>query len=81
MDVRIEKTKQPKKIPTSEELGHIHFGTVFTDHMLIIDYDEGKGWHDSRIIPYGPLTLDPATSCLHYVQLIFEGMKAYKHKD
>jgi branched-chain amino acid aminotransferase len=81
MDVRIEKTKQPKKIPTPEELGHIHFGTVFTDHMLRIDYDKGQGWHDARIIPYGPLSLDPAACCLHYGQLIFEGMKAYKHKD
>ncbi|MDR1508199.1 MAG: branched-chain amino acid aminotransferase [Synergistaceae bacterium] len=81
MNVRIEHTKQPKNIPTPEELGHIHFGTVFTDHMLMIDYDKGKGWHDARIIPYGPLSLDPATSCLHYGQLIFEGMKAYKHKD
>jgi branched-chain amino acid aminotransferase len=49
--------------------------------MLIIDYDKGKGWHDARIVPYGPLSLDPAASCLHYGQLIFEGMKAYKHKD
>jgi branched-chain amino acid aminotransferase len=81
MNVRIEHTKQPKKIPTPEELGHIHFGTVFTDHMLRIDYDKGRGWHDAQIIPYGPLSLDPAASCLHYGQLIFEGMKAYKHKD
>jgi branched-chain amino acid aminotransferase len=81
MDVRIEQTKQTKKIPTSEELGRIHFGTVFTDHMLRIDYDEGRGWHDAQITPYGPLSLDPAASCLHYGQLIFEGMKAYRHKD
>ncbi|MDR1136809.1 MAG: branched-chain amino acid aminotransferase [Synergistaceae bacterium] len=81
MNVRIEKTKRPKKIPTSEELGKMHFGTVFTDHMLLIDYDKGTGWHDARIMPYGPLSLDPAASCLHYGQLIFEGMKAYRHKD
>jgi branched-chain amino acid aminotransferase len=81
MDVRTEKTKQPKKIPTPEELGRIHFGTIFTDHMLMLDYDEGKGWRGARIVPYGPLSLDPAASCLHYGQLIFEGMKAYRHKD
>jgi branched-chain amino acid aminotransferase len=81
MELRFERTSQPKTIPTSEELGKIPFGTVFTDHMLLIEYDKGRGWHDGRIVPYGPLPLDPATSCLHYGQLIFEGMKAYKTPD
>jgi branched-chain amino acid aminotransferase len=81
MEISIERTKLPKKIPTPEEFGGIAFGTVFTDHMLLIDYYEGKGWHDARIVPYGPLSLDPASSCLHYGQLIFEGMKAYRHRD
>jgi len=54
------------------------FGRVFTDHMVSIRYKEGQGWHDARLMPRGPLLLDPATAVLHYAQEIFEGMKAYK---
>lgn len=56
----------------------LSFGTVFTDHMFIMDYSDDKGWHDGRIIPYGPLSLDPAACGLHYGQEMFEGLKAYK---
>nr|BFE83000.1 hypothetical protein GCM10020093_056010 [Planobispora longispora] len=54
------------------------FGQVFTDHMISIDYTEGRGWHDARLMPYGPLSLDPATSVFHYAQELFEGLKAYR---
>jgi len=54
------------------------FGQVFTDHMITIDYTEGEGWHDARLRPYGPLSLDPATSVFHYGQELFEGLKAYR---
>src|SRR5258708_15156566 len=54
------------------------FGEVFTDHMITIRWDEGRGWHDARLEPYGPFTLDPATSVFHYAQEIFEGLKAYR---
>lgn len=57
------------------------FGNVFTDHMVTIRYTEGKGWHDAKLEPYGPLVLDPATKALHYAQEIFEGLKAYRHPD
>ena len=53
------------------------FGRVFTDHMAVIRYSEGKGWHDARITARAPVTMDPAASVLHYAQEIFEGMKAY----
>ena len=81
MEIRIEKTVKPKRVPTPDELGSIQFGTVFTDHILILDYTEDKGWHDARIVPYGPFSLDPAACGLNYGQLIFEGMKAYKAAD
>ncbi|MDR1916457.1 MAG: branched-chain amino acid aminotransferase [Synergistaceae bacterium] len=81
MQINIEKTTQPKKRPTEKELANIAFGTTFTDHMLLIDYKEGHGWNNARIVPYGPLPLYPATTCLHYGQLIFEGLKAYKTRD
>jgi branched-chain amino acid aminotransferase len=57
------------------------FGTHFTDHMFTVEWTPAEGWHDARVTPYGPLTLDPATAVLHYAQEIFEGMKAYRHDD
>lgn len=75
MEISITKTTTPKAKPDQNSLG---FGKYFTDHMFIMDYDEGQGWHDARIVPYAPLVLDPACMMLHYGQGIFEGMKAYK---
>ncbi len=57
------------------------FGGVFTDHMATIRWTEGRGWHDARIEPYGPITLDPAAAVFHYGQEIFEGLKAYRQPD
>lgn len=57
------------------------FGSVFSDHMIAIDWEEGKGWHNATIGPRVPLSLDPATAVLHYAQEIFEGLKAYKQAD
>ncbi len=76
--IRINRavTKKPK--PKDSDLG---FGTVFTDHMFRLDYQEEKGWYDPRIEPYGPLSLDPATAVLHYAQAIFEGLKAFRGVD
>ena len=76
--IAITKTTTPKQPPADETLA---FGKVFTDHMFLMDYDEGRGWHDPRIVPYGPFTLDPATCVLHYGQGIFDGMKAFRGQD
>ncbi|MEY4323041.1 MAG: putative branched-chain-amino-acid aminotransferase [Actinomycetota bacterium] len=65
----------------AEILENPGFGKYFTDHMVRVDWDVTNGWHDARVIPYGPLALDPATNVLHYGQAIFEGMKAYRHSD
>ena len=70
----VTRTKAPKAKPDPTKLG---FGKYYTDHMFIMEYDEGQGWHDGRIVPYGPLLLDPAAVTLHYAQMSFEGMKAY----
>ena len=76
MDIKIELTKNPKPKPADEtKLG---FGHIFTDHMFVMDYDAGQGWHDARIVPYGPIELMPSAMVLHYGQEIFEGMKAYR---
>ncbi|MEO6410803.1 MAG: branched-chain amino acid aminotransferase [Burkholderiaceae bacterium] len=54
------------------------FGRVFSDHMVTVRYSDAEGWHDGRIEPRGPLSMDPAAAVLHYAQEIFEGLKAYK---
>ena len=61
--------------------GELGFGRHFTDHMVAIQWDKAKGWHDAQVRAYGPLALDPAASVLHYGQEIFEGLKAYRHAD
>lgn len=75
MPVQIEKNPNPKAKPPLEKVG---WGVHFTDHMLRQDYDAASGWTDPRIVPYAPLTLDPANATLHYAQTIFEGFKAYR---
>jgi len=57
------------------------FGKIFSDHMVSIEWDEGRGWHDATIGPRGPIALDPAAAVLHYAQEIFEGLKAYRLPD
>ncbi len=54
---------------------------IFTEHMFLMDYTAGEGWHDARVVPYASLLLDPATVVFHYAQEIFEGMKAYRTAD
>ena len=78
MKISVTLTKNPKPRPDENHLG---FGKYYTDHMFIMDYDEGKGWHDARIVPYAPIVLDPAAMCIHYAQEAFEGLKAYRHAD
>ena len=79
LNIKIEKTTTPKEKPAKgAKLG---FGKIFTDHMFIMNYTEGKGWHDARIVPYGKLSLDPSCMVFHYGQEIFEGLKAYKGVD
>ncbi len=72
--ITIQKTNNPKPKPDQSDLG---FGHFFTDHMFIMDYTEGQGWHDPRIVPYGPLEVDPSVMVFHYGQATFEGLKAY----
>ena len=74
----ITRNPNPKPKPDQD---HLVFGQNFSDHMFVMDYDEGQGWHDGRIIPYGDISIDPASCVLHYAQMMFEGMKAYKTAD
>jgi len=76
--IRITRATTRKPKPKDHELG---FGTVFTDHMFVADFQEEKGWYDPRIEPYGPLSLDPACAVLHYAQAVFDGLKAFRGQD
>ncbi len=77
MNIRIEKTTNPKPIPEKA----IGFGQSFTDHMFIMDYERGEGWKDARIVPFGNISLTPAATVFHYGAEIFEGLKAYRCAD
>ena len=72
----VTRTLNPKEKPDPNNLP---FGHYFTDHMFIMEYDEGQGWHDGRIVPYAPIALEPAATVFHYGQEMFEGLKAYKN--
>ncbi|WP_078391020.1 branched-chain amino acid aminotransferase [Shouchella patagoniensis] len=76
--LEIMKCTHEKQKPEADQL---EFGKYFTDHMFIMDYAEGKGWYSPRIIPYQPLTLDPASMVFHYGQTVFEGLKAYRSEE
>jgi branched-chain amino acid aminotransferase len=70
---------QLKQKPADES--KLGFGDIYTDHMFLMDYEEGKGWFYPRIEPYGDLHIDPAAMAIHYGQEIFEGLKAYFGED
>ena len=78
MQIAITKTTAPKEKPAADTLG---FGKYFTDHMFMMDYAEGQGWHNARIVPFGPIAIHPASTVLHYGSEIFEGLKAYRRAD
>lgn len=74
MEIIFEKTLQPRKKPADAELG---FGKHFADYMFEMDYKTGEGWINPKILPYGPICLEPSAMALHYGQSVFEGLKAY----
>ena len=76
--IRISRAATKKPKPKDHDLT---FGTVFTDHMFVADFQEEKGWYDPRVGPYGPIPLDPAAAVLHYAQAIFDGLKAFRGQD
>jgi branched-chain amino acid aminotransferase len=75
LNIKIEKAKVLKEKPDESQLG---FGNIFTDHMFVMDYEEGKGWINPMIIPYQDIVLAPSAMVFHYGQEMFEGLKAYR---
>ena len=79
LNIRVERTTAPKAKPVpGQKLG---FGHIFTDHMFVMNYTEGQGWHDARIVPYQNISLAPSAMVFHYGQEMFEGLKAYRTED
>ncbi|MCF8605475.1 branched-chain amino acid aminotransferase [Gordonia sp. HY442] len=84
MTLEFSRTEHPHPVSDgrrAEILAAPGFGNYFTDYMVVIDNDRGRGWNRARVTPYGPIALDPAAMVLHYAQEIFEGLKAYRQPD
>ena len=86
MTAHLEFTRHAHPSPASEQalaavLEAPGFGVHFTDHMVSIDWDTDRGWHDAVVTPYAPFPMDPAAMVLHYGQAIFEGLKVYRQPD
>ena len=79
MDIQINRCATPAAKPADES--RLGFGRVFTDHMFTMEWDRANGWHDAKIVPFGNLSIHPASTVLHYGSEIFEGMKAYRQAD
>ncbi len=79
LDIQVTRSDNLKQKPADESA--LGFGRIFTDHMFLMDYELGVGWHNARIVPYGDFPIDPAAMVLHYGQAIFEGCKCYRRAD
>jgi branched-chain amino acid aminotransferase len=81
-EISIQRTAAPVEATTRDAiLAEPGFGLHFTDHMFVSHWTPDQDWHDATVKPYGPFSVDPASSVLHYAQEIFEGTKAYRHED
>ena len=78
-DIQVTLAKNLKAKPQDES--KLGFGKIFTDHMFLMNYEQGKGWINPRVVPYGDFSIDPAAMVLHYGQAIFEGTKCYRRAD
>ena len=79
LNIRVERNTNPKPLPSKDD--PLTFGTIFTNHMFVMNYETGKGWFDPRIVPYGKIELEPSAMVFHYAQEMFEGLKAYRGED
>lgn len=78
---KIEVTKREDLRDKPTDFSQVKFGKTFSDHMFLMNFDRDQGWHDARIVPHGPISIDLGSMVFHYAQEIFEGMKAYRTKD
>ncbi len=80
MDIPVTSPRPYLMRRKPEDESKLGFGQFFSNHMFLLDFNREKGWHDARIVPYGPFSMDPASVVLHYAQEVFEGLKAYNTK-
>src|SRR5687768_4322359 len=78
VSIPVQRTSSPRPRPADAEL---KFGRYFTDHMFLLDFEEGAGWKNPRLVPFGDLRLSPAAAGLHYGQALFDGLKAFAGED
>jgi branched-chain amino acid aminotransferase len=78
LNIEVQRAAALKPKPSEENLG---FGRYFSDHLFRMDYTAEAGWHSARIVPYGPLGVDPAAAAFHYAQAVFDGAKAFRGPD
>ncbi len=81
MDITISRVDPASMRPKPADESQLGFGDILTDHMFLMDYEADRGWFDPRIVPYGPISIDPAAMGIHYGQEVFEGLKAYGARD
>lgn len=74
--LRIETERVSRSRLPQVDFKDLPFGKIYTDHMFMADYTDHE-WKNFRIVPYGHMSISPATPAIHYGQSIFEGMKAY----
>lgn len=79
LEITVTRSTQLKQKPADESA--LGFGRLFTDHMFVMDYTEGQGWHDARVVPYQNISLAPSAMVFHYGQEMFEGLKAYRGEN
>ncbi|WP_187345230.1 branched-chain amino acid aminotransferase [Cystobacter ferrugineus] len=79
MPIEVQRAAALKPKPAATDV--LGFGKYFTDHMFRMDYAPERGWHQARIVPYGPLGLDPGAAALHYAQSVFDGAKVFRGRD
>ncbi len=77
-NIPVQRTTHPRPRPNESELG---FGRYFSDHMLTMEYSPEKSWHDPKVVPYAPISLEPGAGVFHYGQALFEGLKAFRSAE
>ncbi len=81
MEIKYElKSKNERRTEELTPKEPLPFGVLRTDHMFIMDYEDGE-WQNARIVPYGDIAMAPGAITIHYGQAIFEGAKAFQHED
>ena len=78
MKIQVQAAPKSERRAKPGDESHLGFGQLYSDHMFTMEWTSGEGWHSAKVSPFAPLTLSPATLCLHYGQMIFEGLKAYR---